>query len=77
MVRDFASLEAEEQTGIAQIINEMTGMAPPPTSPADRRTMDRLAAARGAAFDCEYLTAQVDGHRRLLSIQDRYLAELT
>lgn len=75
MVRDFAGFEAEEQTTVAQIIREMSGMAPPPPSPADRRMMDRLAAARGAQFDREYIMGQMDGHRRLLAIQERYLAE--
>ena len=75
MVREFATLEAEEQTSVAQIIREMTGMAPPPPSPADRRMMDRLPAARGPAFDREYIMGQMDGHRRLLAIQERYLSE--
>lgn len=75
MVRDFATLEAEEQTTVAQIIREMTGMAPPPPSPADRRLIERLSAARGPAFDREYIMGQMDGHRRLLSIQERYLSE--
>jgi predicted outer membrane protein len=74
LVRQFAEFEAEEQTTIAQIINEITGMGPPPIPPADRRVIERLQRARGAAFDQEYLLGQVDGHRRLLDVQERYLA---
>jgi predicted outer membrane protein len=75
MVQEFARFETEEQTTVAQIINEMTGMAPPPPAPNDRRAMERLMAARGAAFDREYIMAQMDGHRRLLAIQERYISE--
>ncbi len=75
-VREFAGLEVEEQTTVAQIINEMSGgMPPPPMAPADRRMMERLSNARGANFDRDYLMGQIDGHRRLLGIQDRYLSE--
>ena len=75
MIRQFADFEVEEQTTIAQILNEMMPMTPPPPAPMDRRMMERLAAARGPAFDREYIMGQMDGHRRLLGIQERYLSE--
>ena len=75
MVRRFANFEVEEQTGVAQILREVSGMGPPPPSPADRAMMNRLARARGAAFDREYIMGQMDGHRRLLRVQERYLAD--
>ena len=74
LVRQFADFEAEESTTVAQILGEISGMGPPPPAPADRRAMDRLERARGAAFDRDYLLLQIDGHRRLLQVQDRYLA---
>jgi predicted outer membrane protein len=74
LVRQFADFEAEESTTVAQIIGELTGMAPPPPPPAERRMIDRLARARGGAFDREYLIGQLAGHQRLLAIQDSYLA---
>ena len=75
MVRRFANFEAEEAAAVAQILREMSGMAPPPLTAADRAALDRLARARGPAFDREYILAQSDGHRRLLQVQDRYLAQ--
>jgi putative membrane protein len=76
MVREFAGFEVEEQSTIARIINEMSGgMPPPPMTPGDRRMMDRLSAARGAMFDRDYVMGQIDGHQRLLAVQDRYLGE--
>ena len=74
LVRQFADFEAEESTTVAQILGEISGMGPPPPSPADRRALDRLDATRGAGFEREYLLAQLDGHQRLLAVQDRYLA---
>ena len=74
LVRQFADFEAEEATTVAQVLGEISGMGPPPPSPADRRALDRLNATRGAGFEREYLVAQLDGHQRLLAVQDRYLA---
>lgn len=75
-VRQFAEFEAEEQTTVAQIINEMTGgLPPPPPSPTDARMVADLQRLRGDRFDRMYIVGQIDGHRRLLSIQERYLQE--
>jgi putative membrane protein len=74
LVRQFAEFEVEEQTTVAQILGEISGMGPPPPAPADRRLLDRLERARGPAFEREYLLGQIDGHQRLLAVQDRYLS---
>ena len=74
LVRQFAQFETEEQTTVAQIIREMSGLIPPPPAPADRRVIERLERLSGPAFDREYLVGQIDGHRRLLAVQDTYLA---
>lgn len=74
-VRQFADFEVEEQTSVARIINEMAPMGPPPPpGPRDRAAIDRLQRTRGQAFDREYLMVQLDGHQRLLQIQDGYLS---
>lgn len=74
-VRRFADFEVEEQTTVSEILNEMMRMPPPPPSPADRRMMQQLQSLRGREFDRMYLTGQLDGHRRLLQIQETYLAQ--
>ena len=73
-VKKFAGFEVEEQTTIATIIKEMTGMAPPPPDAKATAVMTRLNAASGRAFDTAYITAQTDGHNELLQIQERYLS---
>lgn len=75
LVRRFADFEAEESTTVAQILGEVSGMAPPPPNPVDQRLIDRLQAARGPAFEREYLVGQLAGHQRLLRVQERYLSE--
>jgi predicted outer membrane protein len=74
LVRQFAEFEVEENTTLAQIIGEITGIGPPPPTPADRRLIERLQRVRGPQFDREYLLGQIDGHRRALDVQERYLS---
>jgi putative membrane protein len=75
-VRQFAQFEAEEQTDVAGIIRDMMGtVAPPPPNRRDARMIADLGRLRGAAFDRMYITGQVDGHRRLLDVQERYLSD--
>lgn len=74
-VRDFAEMEVEEQTTVAEIIREMSGMTPPPLDPMGRRMLDRLNDARRGGFDVAYLVAQTEGHQQLLEIQERYLRD--
>jgi putative membrane protein len=73
-VREFADLEAEEQTTVADIIREMSGMTPPPLDPEGRRMLDRLNAGR-RGFDAAYVMMQEQGHQQLLDVQERYLRD--
>lgn len=73
-IRRFADFEVEEQTTVSEILNEMMRMPPPPPAPADRRMMEDLQRQQGAGFERMYLMGQLDGHRRLLAIQDTYLS---
>jgi len=75
LVRQFAQFEIEENTTLASIIRELTGMAPPPPAPADRRMLDQLQDARGANFDRLFITGQIDAHQRARSVQERYLSQ--
>jgi len=38
-----------------------------------KAALDKLKAASGAEFDKAYVTAQLDGHWKLLTIQEDYL----
>ena len=86
-LKQFAQFEVEEQTTLAQILQSM--MEPQTTSgtgqqgntaPANmqmdakgREMVQKLQQASGDAFDKEYLTGQIQGHRDLLQVQERYL----
>ncbi len=73
-VAEFADFEVAEQQTIAQIMGDM-GFTPPPPAPNDQRMLDRLMSARGPDFERQYVMLQMDGHRRLLGIQERYISE--
>ena len=38
-----------------------------------KSTLEKLRAASGADFDKAYVAAQLDGHKKLLGIQEEYL----
>lgn len=73
-VRQFAQFEIEEQTGVATVLSEVSGMPPPPL---DARRQAMLASLErvppGPGFDRAYLEAQRMGHEELLRIQEEYL----
>ena len=90
-VRQFTSFEIAEQETIADVLKGMMmpGAAPlgtinPPTDaelmgnidPAGKATIEKMRAMKaGPDFDRAYVKAQLDGHRKLLEIQDAYLAK--
>ena len=87
MVKAFAGWEVAEQETIADILKSMESegkaegaLKPPSSSEVEamldaegKATLDKLKAASGAEFDHAYVTAQLDGHRKLLAIQEEYL----
>lgn len=87
MVKAFSKWEVAEQETIADILKSMEtdgqveGALKPPTQAeveamldAEGKTMlERLKAAAGAEFDKAYITAQLDGHKKLLTIQEEYV----
>jgi putative membrane protein len=85
-LKQFAGFEVEEQTTIAEIIRGMmdpsataaAGSAPAaagaaPRDPKGAEMVQKLSQAQGEAFDREYLKGQIEGHRDLLEVQERYL----
>ena len=73
-VREFADFEFAEQPTIARILQEVSGLPAPPLSPDQQAMVSQLQSTRGPDFETQYVTLQVDGHRKLLGIQERYLS---
>jgi predicted outer membrane protein len=73
LLRAFAEMEVREQTGISQIIGEVSGMrAPPPPDPR-MAAMEAELMRAGLGFDELYRRSQIEGHEQLLRIQEDYL----
>lgn len=88
MLKQFAGFEIAEQETIASILKAIqNGEAPngAVAAPSDAEAMQNLDPAGRAAveklrqmnasvaFDREYMRAEIDGHNRLLEIQQAYL----
>ena len=73
LVRQFAVFETDEQTSIAQVLTDMTAPPPAPLDPADQQVIAKLQGTTGKAFDVAYIDAQIQGHRKLLTIQQGFL----
>lgn len=87
MVKAFAKWEVAEQETIADILKSMetddkaVGALKPPSDAEveamldaeGKSTLEKLRAASGADFDKAYVAAQLDGHKKLLGIQEEYL----
>jgi putative membrane protein len=74
-VKEFAQFEHDEQTTVAAVLKSMDPGLSPPNPPADiAQTIDKLKQMKpGEAFDHEFVTAQIQGHDMLRSIQEDYL----
>lgn len=87
-VKMFAMWEVAEQETIGDILKSMKmdmgkaqGALSPPTDEEamamidqdGKAALDPLKGMSGAAFDAAYVTANLDGHRKLLKIQEEYL----
>jgi putative membrane protein len=82
-VKQFAKFEADEQKGLAEVLRSMmepTGAASPPAGAPPQPDQKHAAmiqklqqAKAGDAFDKDYVQGQLDGHRELLQIQERFI----
>jgi putative membrane protein len=72
-VKRFANYEVAEQTTIAEILKD-AGATPGKPNEKDAAMVSKLEQTSGAAFDIEYLTGQIEGHDKLLKIQEEYIA---
>lgn len=69
-VKRFAKYEIAEQTTIAEILKSM-GVSPEKSEEANEM-VEKLKKSKN--FDADYLTAQLDGHQKLLKIQEDYIS---
>ena len=87
-VKKFAQFEVAEQETIADILMSMKadpsaaeGALKKPSdaeveakiAPSDKDMLTKLSGLSGAEFDKMYVQGQLDGHKKLLAIQEDYL----
>jgi putative membrane protein len=74
-VKEFAQFEHNEQTLAGAILKSMDPSLNPPSPPPDvAAAIDKLKQMKpGEAFDHEFVTAQIQGHNLLRTIQEDYL----
>lgn len=88
-VKQFANFEVAEQTTLAEVLHSFADPAAtastttgaqqaastaPEIPQKDSAAMEKMSRAQaGAAFDKDYVAMQLQGHRELLAIQERYL----
>ena len=86
-VKQFANFEVAEQETIAEVLkslqgaNVTTGQGKAPNAEIQGHLDDKGKAAlkklqdakAGPEFDKEYVQGQIEGHKELLSIQERYI----
>jgi putative membrane protein len=87
-IKEFAQFEVAEQETIADVLMGMmdpskaSGKINPPSEPEvrqqvskeDQATLEKMEAMNGDAFEKAYVRAQIDGHEKLLRIQEDYLS---
>ena len=84
-VKMFAELEIAEQETIADVLKGGAARDVKPTSQAEveaqlddagRAELQKVRSAqRGGSFDRDFIQIQIDGHQKLLQIQESYIGE--
>ncbi|MEZ2410645.1 DUF4142 domain-containing protein [Bosea sp. RCC_152_1] len=76
-VKRFAEFEAAEQETVGSVVKAASRLDPAAASPDDqgKAVLEALSGVgSGKSFDAAYVKVQVDGHQKLLQIQEAYLA---
>jgi putative membrane protein len=77
-VKRFAQAEALEQQNMASVLKLRVGLrdiASPQMSAEAKSAIERLRSLKtGLEFDKAYVADQIEGHRKLLQIQENYLS---
>ena len=71
-LKEFANFEIAEQETIGEILKPMAGGAAQ-TDPMQAEMVKKLDQA-GGKINVDYVAAEIDGHNKLLQIQNTYLA---
>ena len=76
-MKEFAKFEKDEQITVAGILKTMDPSLSPSNPPKDvAEAIDKLRnMSGGESFDREFVSAQIEGHEMLRSIQLDYLKE--
>jgi putative membrane protein len=77
MVQEFAGLEVGEQQAIASVLASTEAGRTPPELPAEEaaKIEELNGMEAGPEFDAAYIQGQIDGHNRLLEIQQMLSGE--
>lgn len=73
-VRQFVTFEIAEQTAVAQVLTDVSNPPPVPLDADHAAVLKTLQATPACpAFDRAYVQAQIQGHEKLLMVQQGYL----
>lgn len=76
-VKRFAQFEVAEQETVATVVKTAARLSVDP-KPAEtgKAVIDTLSAMQaGKSFDVGFVEVQIDGHKALLQIQEKYLSD--
>ena len=76
-VKRFAQFEVAEQETVGTVVKAAARLSEAPRPSGDGKAMvDTMAALpAGKSFDAAYVKGQIDGHKKLLQIQEAYLSK--
>ena len=73
MVKEFAGFELTEAIAVTTVLKELGTTVPAPDAMAQATLAKIKNAHEGAAFDRDYITAQVENHKFLRALATAYL----
>ena len=73
MVKEFAGFELTEAIAVTTVLGQLGTTAPAPDAKAQATLAKIKNAHEGAAFDRDYITAQVENHKFLRELATAYL----
>ena len=74
-VLEFAGFEVAEQTAVARVLTDKMDPPPAALSTTDKEMLGKLDKQAGLEFEKAYLQGQIQGHEKLLAIQETHLKD--